>query len=165
MELPPVIGREFNHCKSRGRHPLIEPLARLDIAGGDQQPRGFVQPGVVPDHQQRAGRPIRLLDDLKNELGTCIVEAVVIADRGRSRERSRQAFPSLAGAPSVRDDGAVRHQRMMGEVGADFGGILAAAGIERALGIACAGRSLFGLGVSKQQQAHGDSVDFSRAAV
>jgi hypothetical protein len=54
---------------------------------------------------------------------------------------------------------------MPGHVGADQQGVILAARIEAALMIAHAGFGLFRLGVSQQYQAHGTSIDFSRAAV
>jgi hypothetical protein len=52
---------------------------------------------------------------------------------------------------------------MSGHVGADQRRVMLAARIEAALMIAHAGFSLFRLGVSQQHQAHGTSIDFSRA--
>jgi hypothetical protein len=54
---------------------------------------------------------------------------------------------------------------MTGHVSADRRGIVFAARIEAARMVAHAGFGLFRLGVSKQYQPHGSSIDVPRAAV
>jgi hypothetical protein len=47
-----------------------------------------------------------------------------------------------------------------GHIGADPWGVVSTARVERALMIVHARFGLFGLGVSEQHQAHGNSIDF-----
>ena len=54
MELLPIVAGEIDHREPGGRQSLVEPLARLDVARGDQQPGGLVQPWIVADHDQGA---------------------------------------------------------------------------------------------------------------
>ena len=56
-----VLAGKIDHREAGGRQSFIEPLARLDVARGDQQPRQLVQPRIVADHEQRAHRRRGLL--------------------------------------------------------------------------------------------------------
>jgi hypothetical protein len=48
MQLAPILAGEIDHRETGGRQAFVEPLARLDVAGADQQPGEVVQPGIVP---------------------------------------------------------------------------------------------------------------------
>src|SRR5262249_57777571 len=56
MYFAPVFTGKVDHGETGGRQPLIEALAGLYVAGGDQPPGGVVQPRIVADHEQRAHR-------------------------------------------------------------------------------------------------------------
>src|SRR5262245_49285697 len=47
MHLAPVLAGKIDHRQARGWQIFVEPLARLDVAAGDQQPGEVVQPGIV----------------------------------------------------------------------------------------------------------------------
>src|SRR6266446_1451198 len=53
MQLAPILAGKIDHREAGRRQPFIEPLARLDVARGDQPPRRVMQPRIVSDHQQR----------------------------------------------------------------------------------------------------------------
>jgi hypothetical protein len=53
----------------------------------------------------------------------------------------------------------------MDHIGADPGGVVAPPRIQSTIAILHAGIAFFGLGVSKQHQAHGNSIDFCGVAV
>ena len=165
MELAPILAGEIDHGQARGRQTLAQALARLDIAGRDQDARDLVQAGIVPDHHQRTGPAADFLDHVEDALRPGVIEPVLVSDRGGHGKRGDHAFPGLACALRTRHQDTIRNERVVGEIGAEFGGILASARIERAVAIAVAGRGLFGLGMSQQHQAHGVCIDFFHVKV
>src|SRR5437762_3993945 len=150
MELAPILAGEIDHGEARGRETLAQAFARLDIAGGDQDARDLVQARIVPDHHQRTGPAADFLDQVEDALRPGVIEPVLVGDRWWHGKRGNHALPGLARAPRARHQDAIRNERVVGEIGAELGGILATARIEPAVAIARAGRGLFGLGMSKQ---------------
>src|SRR6476660_3337238 len=62
MQLAPILAGEIDHHQRGGRQTFVEPLARLHVAGGNQQSGTVVQAGVMSEHQQRVSRTADLLD-------------------------------------------------------------------------------------------------------
>ena len=50
MQAIPVVEGEIDDHQSRGRQLLAQPLARLDVAGGDQHQGELVHSGIMGDH-------------------------------------------------------------------------------------------------------------------
>src|SRR5262249_4065130 len=164
MQLAPVLAGKIDHREAGRRQPLIESLAGLDVARGDQPPRRVMQPRIVSDHQQRAHRRRGLLHERDDRLGAGVVEALLVNDARGLRQRGGDALPRLPRAFGRRHQHEVGGERMTGHVAADHRGIVFAARIEAARVVAHAGFGLFRLGVSKQHQAHGSSINVPRGA-
>src|SRR5215831_11851939 len=164
MHLAPILAGEIDHSKPRRRQPLVEPLAGFDVARGDQPPRRVMQPRIVSDHQQRSHRRRGLLHQRDDRLGAGVVEAVLVNDLRGFRQRGGDALPGLPRALGRRHQDEVGGERMTGHVSADHRGIVFAARVEAARVVAHAGFGLFRLGVSKQHQAHGSSINVPRGA-
>src|SRR5262245_31536501 len=163
MHLAPILAGEIDHGEPGGRQPLIEPLAGFDVARGDQPPRRVMQPRIVSDHQQRAHRRRGLLHQRDDRFGAGVVEALLVNDLRGLRQRGGDALPGLPRALGRRHQDEVGGKRMTGHVSADHRGIVFAARIKAARVVAHAGFGLFRLGVSKQHQTHGSSIDVPAA--
>src|SRR5215831_19719527 len=163
MQLAPILAGKIDDREAGRRQAFVEPLAGLDVAGGDETPRRLMQPRIVSDHEQAAHGRRGLLHQRDDCVGAGVVEAVLVNHPRWLGERSRDALPGLARALGRRHQGEVRHEPMTGHVSADHRRIVFAARIEAARMVAHAGFGLFRLGVSKQYQAHGSSIDVPRA--
>src|SRR5215469_1164666 len=98
MQLAPILAGKIDHREAGRRQPLIESLAGLDVARGDQPPRRVMQPRIVSDHQQRAHRRRGLLHERDDRLGAGVVEALLVNDARGLRQRGGDALPRLPGS-------------------------------------------------------------------
>ena len=162
-----VLDGKVNHHQAGCGQPFIEPLARLDIARGDQQfGRGRADPDCARSQVACAPTASVCLTSPQDGLAAGIVETLLEADlQAGARAPPPGAPRSHACARPVETSAMSGVKAMPSHIGADGSGVLLTARIEAALTIAHAGFGLFRLGVSKQYKAHGSSIDFSRAAV
>src|SRR5882757_10802013 len=79
--LAPIVHGKIDNGEAGLRQPLVEPLARLDIASRNQQPRNFMQARIVADNEKAADGRIVLSDNGEDGIGTALVKAVVIVYR------------------------------------------------------------------------------------
>ena len=73
--------RKVDDREARGRELLVQALARLNVARGDQRQRGFVNPRVVADDQQGVNLGRGLAQQSEDRLRLRRVEPLVEIDR------------------------------------------------------------------------------------
>ena len=158
MQLRPASRRKIDDRETAGRQSFVEAFAGLDVARRDQERRDIMHTRIVADHQQGRLRGLGLAQYRQDAVAGSVVEAVLEAHDRLARQRLQHPVPGFSCAPGGRDQHAVGDERVPGQVGANPGGVFVTAGSERALMVALTRLGLFGLGMSKQHQAHGRAV-------
>ncbi|MGZ3293980.1 MAG: hypothetical protein ACXU9D_12010 [Xanthobacteraceae bacterium] len=79
--LAPIVHGNIDDGEAGLRQPLVYPLARLDIAGRNQQPRNFMQARIVADNEKAADGRIVLSDNGEDDIGTAFVKTVAALRR------------------------------------------------------------------------------------
>src|SRR5258708_4807121 len=80
VQLAPGIDRKIDHRQCGGRKLLVQPFARLDVAGRDQHAGGLLEAGIVADHQEPVDLGRDRADERQDGFGRCLVEPVGIGD-------------------------------------------------------------------------------------
>src|SRR5689334_5086720 len=98
-------------------------------------------------------------DHTKNGVWVCIVEPLVMSYGRRQRESGEETLQSLARPSRWRNDRPVGDQCVVRHVGAHAACIIATAWGKPTIAVAHCGLGLLGLGVSKQYQAHANTLN------
>src|SRR6202045_2002007 len=91
MQARPVVEGEIDDDEARGRQFLRHPLAHVDIARRDQLHGDVVQAGIMADNDKTV-RAARLADDLEQNLGRGVVDALFV-DQPRRLCKGRREEP------------------------------------------------------------------------
>ncbi len=153
MQLGPIVKGKIDDHQSGGGKFLVEPLAGLEIAGGNEQGCELLQTRVVADDEQSVDFGTAFLDHLEDGLRGGLIDAPIeLRGRGFSDCRGNK-IPGFAGSLRRRYDHMLGDQCMADHEGAELGRILAAAGGKHAVMVVPAGGRAVGFGMSQQQQA------------
>src|SRR6516165_10343918 len=73
MQLSPLVAGKIDDDQPGGGQAFVELLAQLDIARSNQAAGKGMQPGIVPNHHERASRPVHMPDGREDPIGSRIV--------------------------------------------------------------------------------------------
>src|ERR1700685_3498042 len=151
MQARPVVEGKIDDDEARGRQFLRHPLARVDVARRDHSRRDVVQAGIMADDDKTV-RAARLADDLEQRLGRGVVDALFVSEPRLLGEGRRHQRPGFLGALGRRNQRQIRVQAMAAHIGADHGGVVAAALGQFAVAVALAGLGPLGFCMAQQDQ-------------